>query len=110
VTHPDVHGKATLKDGILTITVTRATGKEVVTTYRVERLQADPEIATPPTWRLVKIVDGNDSEKYDIRLDPAGYLVCDCPDYLQRDRLCKHCRAANAVGLFPQLTPERIEG
>ena len=98
-----VHGSVILHDGKLTIK-RPIRGKLVVTEYLMEEIQAHPDVATPPTWRLSKIEpSGEISEVYDIRLTPEGWWECDCKDHLCRRRYCKHQLALAAVGKIPAM-------
>lgn len=95
-----VHGSARLENGVLTIRRKLQSGKEVVTEYRVEALNPDPEVGFPGL-RLIAL-DGSASV-YDLLRTSWG-IVCDCPDYkARRENVgaeCKHLAAARSVGLI----------
>lgn len=92
-----VHGKATLKDDVLTIETIRKRGT-ATTNYRLIRLEPNPAVAAP-AFRLLK----DDGTFHDVRLERTG-PECDCEDYnwcrRNRPEGCKHIRALQAVGML----------
>ena len=88
--HPPVHGKAKLDGNQLTVTVTLKSGREVTTTYTVERIER--------TIRLTK----QDGATYEVSFNRRDQPRCSCGDLTFRDREggCKHLRSLVAVGLI----------
>jgi hypothetical protein len=65
--------------------------------YQVTRLETDPDVATR-AFRLQKALDKG-GEVYDVRLDPRGFVVCDCLGN-ERHGHCKHVTALAQFGLL----------
>lgn len=69
-----------------------AAGNELVTSYSVTPLRADPAVARF-AWRFTKLdEDGKlSAESYDIRVDDSGFWHCECKGFLGFN-YCKHVR------------------
>ncbi len=73
------------------------------TPYVIRRLDPHPAVAYI-AWRVMKIVDGSVSSRYDVHQDDHGFH-CTCPDFIHcRDgkdaKGCRHVAGLRAAGLF----------
>lgn len=105
-------GRASYKDGILTVTTLAKRGKKTVEVqrhYQVTNANPDRRVAHP-AWTLTKglVKDGvftSLGEVWHVSVNEWG-PACDCPDRLFRGEksgvACKHILSLVAVGLIPR--------
>ena len=92
-----------MADNIACLYLELATGKKKAF-YLLAPLEADPRVALK-AWRLWR---ASDRVFYDVSINDKGWIECTCQDATYRQRMCKHAKALQALGLF-ELRDKSIE-